>query len=340
MTPEQRFLFDVDGMIVVPDALTPEQCVEVNSVMDARSAQGLEAGGSTNRVEQQLLPAEGEPFPSASSARDNPLHFAPVFRALLDNPRITPILEEIIGSGGLASSGYHHDQAEAETLPTFRIDHINLNHIVANTGGRLHNSGDGSSHAGGAQFFHQQDGFIHSGLLVVAYEFVDTTVNCGGFGCIPGTHKARSALPDQWQDLSASAGPPNLRRVPAAAGSAIIFSECLTHVTLPWTALTPRRVGFYKYSPHGVAYSGNYLNAPEFEQYPDMTARMLALLEPPNARYPGRPRDYEYIPAALSSHHLPSSIYHLCDYYVHSLTQIFRQSALNLLFEYGCTMTL
>jgi len=54
------------------------------------------------------------------------------------------------------------------------------------------------------------------------------------------------------------------------------------------------QVIFYKFSPHGVAYSGNYLSASEFEHYADMTPRQLALLEAPNARYPGRPRDFEY----------------------------------------------
>ena len=167
MTPQQRYLFDVDGVITVPGALTAEQVAEMNAAMDARSAAGLEVGASTNRVEEPL--------------RDNPLHFAPAFRAVLDNPKITPILEELIGSGGVRGGGYY-DAEEAE-LPTFRIDHVNLNNIVDTPGSGLHNGGDGGSHAGGAQFFHQQDGRLFNGLLVVAYELQDTIQNDGGFGC-------------------------------------------------------------------------------------------------------------------------------------------------------------
>ena len=43
-----------------------------------------------------------------------------------------------------------------------------------------------------------------------------------------------------------------------------------------------------------MAYSGNYLNADDFAHYPDVTERMLAMLEPPNARFPGRPTEFRY----------------------------------------------
>lgn len=167
MTPEQRWQFDVDGMIVVPNALDLQQVAQMNAAMDARSTAGLEVGGSTNRVQ--------DPH------RDNPLHFSPAFRRALDNPRVAPILEELIGSGGVASGGFY-DVAE-QTLPTYRIDHVNLNHIEHTPGSGLHNTGDGSSHAGGSQFFQAQDRRLFNGLLVVAYELRDTIDNDGGFGC-------------------------------------------------------------------------------------------------------------------------------------------------------------
>lgn len=172
MTPQQQYLFDVDGMITIPGALTPDQCSELNAAMDERQAGVLageleEVGGSTNRV--------------AEPQRDNPLHFHSAFRALLDNPKITPILEELIGSHGITGGGWYDPEEEA--LPSFRIDHINVNHIEATPGTGLHNSGDGSSHAGGAQFFRHQDGTTFNGLLVVAYELRSTIENDGGFGC-------------------------------------------------------------------------------------------------------------------------------------------------------------
>ena len=50
---------------------------------------------------------------------------------------------------------------------------------------------------------------------------------------VPGSHKANVSLPAEWRDVSAvgggaMGGPPNLRRVPATAGTAIIFTEVRT----------------------------------------------------------------------------------------------------------------
>jgi hypothetical protein len=204
-------------MFVVPNALSPQQVDEANALLDAREAAHAsgslaEVGASTNRVVEPL--------------RDNPLHFSPVFRAMLDNPRISPLLEELIGShgGGWTDIG--------EQMPSFRIDHVNVNHFRSNPGTQLHNSGDGSSHAGGSQFSRYQDGRFFNGLLVVAFELKDTTPNGGGFGCIPGSHKANVSMPEGLRDLSrGGSGPPNLRRVPARAGDAIVFTEVRARCT-------------------------------------------------------------------------------------------------------------
>jgi len=65
-------------------------------------------------------------------------------------------------------------------------------------------------------------------------------------------------------------------------------TEALTHVTLGWHAPTPRRTLFYKFSPTAVSWSSEYFSPTDFAGYSDVTDRMLATLEPPNARYPGR----------------------------------------------------
>ena len=61
-----------------------------------------------------------------------------------------------------------------------------------------------------------------------------------------------------------------------------------TDATLPWTADRSRTTLFFRFTPQGTAWSAEYFDAAEYAGYPDMDARKLARLEPPNGRYGGR----------------------------------------------------
>lgn len=61
-----------------------------------------------------------------------------------------------------------------------------------------------------------------------------------------GSHKSNVGLPERFRDLSQRVMPA-VRPVPAAAGDCIIFTEALTHGTLPWTVEGRTRTTlFYK----------------------------------------------------------------------------------------------
>merc|ERR1711920_490319 len=126
-----------------------------------------------------------------------------------------------------------------------------------------------------------------NGLIVVAFELHDTTPNGGGFCCIPGTHKSNVPMPDAWRSFANGVNPV-VKGVPAHAGDAIIFTEVLTHGTLPWKVDSPRNTIFLKFSPHGTSWSADYLRPEDYVKYQDMDDRKLAMLEAPNARYKGR----------------------------------------------------
>ena len=72
------------------------------------------------------------------------------------------------------------------------------------------------------------------------------------------------------------------KHLPMKAGSALIFTEALTHGTLPWTASHERRILLYRYA------AGPFVNAPGMnrpEQYApfldELTPLQQALMEPP-----------------------------------------------------------
>ena len=186
------------------------------------------------------------------------------------HPTVCAILEQIIG-------------------PSFRLDHINV-HARPGTfpGGNLHG---GHNPGSGNGFFSWQNGSSKNGLVSVTFELEDTHCNGGGFACVPGSHKANLNLPQHYRDLNTitegaeNAGRPAVCAVPAAAGDCIIFTEALTHGTLPWTIEHQTRTTlFYKYNANGSAWSANFFEPDDFKGYEDMDDVKLAMLEPPNAR--------------------------------------------------------
>jgi len=224
-----------------------------------------------------LTPEQVDQLRSSADSEDPPLHRGSAWRQLLDLPQISPVIEDLVGNP---------DLPQAPLIPSFRVDHVYVHTHVRRgfPGMDLHG---GWKSSGGNQFFKYHDGRFYNGLIVVAFELHDTTPNGGGFCCIPGTHKSNVSMPNEWRSF-ANGVHPVVKGVPAHAGDAIIFTEVLTHGTLPWTVDNPRKTIFLKFSPHGTSWSADYYKPEEFVKYSDVDDRKLAILEPPNARYAGR----------------------------------------------------
>ncbi len=129
-------------------------------------------------------------------------------------------------------------------------------------------------------------GTFANGLVTVAFELEDTVCNGGGFGCLAGSHKGAYRVPEAWVDLSKGVHP-MVTRVPARAGAAIIFTEALCHVTLPWTAPSTRTTLFYKYTDREEAYSGpeNFFSPADADPWQGADARKRAILAPPSQAF-------------------------------------------------------
>ena len=248
MTEHEAYLFDLQGYLVVENALPKEQLKQLNAVLDKQIAAEESFEGNTHRFTDLL--DWGKPY-----------------REMIDQPGVLPYLEPILG-------------------PDFRLDHIYLDVIrsgLSPIGAHLH--------GGGAPFdptmyYHFRDGRMYSGLIVVAYNLRDVGPEDGGFACVPGSHKANYAFPGEWKDMSEELHP-SIHRVTGRAGTAILFTEALTHGPLPWTGKKERRTLFYKYSPHSISWSARYFDG---AKYADLTERQRAILEAPNARSPGQPK--------------------------------------------------
>lgn len=245
MNDEQRYLFDLQGYLAIPDAIGPDLLARLNASIDAGIAAETAPDMRTHRFGDLL-------------GRDA------AFLELIDNPAVSDVLVEVLGSD-------------------FRLDHTYADVIRAGDGPI------GTVLHGGAvpfrpsEYYMTVNGKIHSGLVAVGFNLKDVGPEDGGFACVPGSHKSSYAFPEEWKQLSNMH--PVVRRVTGPAGTAIVFTEALVHGTLPWRGADERRTAFYKYSPAALSWSANFYDP---DEYPQLTERQRAILESPNARYRGR----------------------------------------------------
>lgn len=242
MNQKERYLFDLNGYLVVPGALTPNQVGILNNILDRR----IQSECPTEMRTHRFVPL---------------LDWSKEYRDLIDNPRILPYLSELLGEG-------------------FRLDHVYLD-VIRSGKGPI-----GTQLHGGAvpftadSYFNFSNGKMHNGLSVVAYNLADVGPDDGGFGCIPGSHKSNYEFPDEWKEMKEPH--PMVKRLTGPAGTAIIFTEALTHGTLPWTGSAERRTIFFKYSPSSLSWSAQYFS---HQDYSGITESQKTILEGPNARY-------------------------------------------------------
>jgi hypothetical protein len=245
----EAYLFDLQGFVTIEGALDATEVAELDTLFEAHVQADVPADADTWRFEY-------------------PFDWSPAVRRLIDHERLRPILVEVLGEG-------------------YRLDHDYADLIRRGKGPigtMLH--GGGTPHSF-AEWYDFRDGRPRSGLAVVAINLRDVGPLDGGFAAIPGSHKANLAYPPEWRELDVDLATerPFVRRVTGPAGTAVVFTEALTHGTLPWTGPGERRTLFLKFSPAAISWSAAYYDA---DRYPELTERQRAILEPPNARYRNR----------------------------------------------------
>ena len=244
MTEQERYLFDLQGFLVVPNALDPEQVASLNALLDERLAEEVPPEARTHRF-------------------GGLLEWGQAYRDLIDNPRITPYLSQLLGE-------------------RFRLDHDYADVIRSGKGPIGTTLHGGATPFDPTAYYRYDNGHLRNGLTVVAYNLKDVNPGDGGFAAVPGSHKSNIPFPNEWRELEERQ--PFVTPVTGPAGSAILFTEALTHGTLPWHGADERRTVFYKYSPNPLSWAASFYD-PNDER---LTERQRAILEPPNARYPGR----------------------------------------------------
>ena len=263
MDEYEKFLFDLNGYLVVENVLSAEELEACNDAIDSHpegmvSKESLSHGSKALAGTQLRGDLEG--------MLTWPKPWCQPFRDLLAHPTILPYLTELLREG-------------------FRLDHVYG--IVMRRGAEglvLHHDGTKDDLT---SFYQFHNGRMRSGLTVVSWMLTGAGPGAGGLMCIPGSHKSNYTVPEDVAHLERDIGV--VQQVEAKAGSAVIFTEALGHGTLPWKAEHDRRSILYKYSPAPLSWDKRYVPEGVEEVMDELTPDQQALLVPPYNKFLKRP---------------------------------------------------
>jgi len=160
MTEEQKYLFDLQGYLVL------------ENVLDADTVGQMKLDMETNGI------TNPENDPNKSRFRGF-FEWGETWRNLIDHPTLLPVLNGILGE-------------------KFRMDHAYG--MAARVGGEEGHFGmhheSGMFQHGCYYVTHGEK--MHNGLVVVSYALSDTPPGGGGFCCIPGSHKGLYQTPQKY----------------------------------------------------------------------------------------------------------------------------------------------
>ncbi len=221
MTDIEKYLFDLQGFLVVEDVLSEADC-----------------DLAIDKIKSRMKPMEKTPNGYDSNgtwhSAANLWEAGDPFLKLIDHPKVLDVLSEIIAPQLRCESSYSF--VRYKDCPVFEMH-------GGNRGGRVNFRYDA------------RNGQIFTGLTVISYNLQDVGPADGGFSCIPGSHKADFQLtPEERQDLFAFNGP-LVQTIAAPRGAAVIFTETLAHGAGSWQREDQPRYGlFYKYNDRAAIY--------------------------------------------------------------------------------------
>ncbi|MEM7342604.1 MAG: phytanoyl-CoA dioxygenase family protein [Chloroflexota bacterium] len=214
MNDEQKYLFDLQGYVVLKDVVPETVITACNAALD--------------RFEQ-MEPADYPPPLALGEAKttdtlyiSNIMEGDDAFLPLMDLPPVLDVIGEVTGG-------------------PYRLNHTYT--IYRWGGGFTHLHMHGIPIIPKCQY-HCRNGQMVSTLTKVVFPMLDCDAEDGCFAVIPGAHK--SNFPKPWGKHPDEN--PVLTPVPAKAGDAIIFTEALTHGSTVNTSNRPRRTLYYCYS--------------------------------------------------------------------------------------------
>ena len=205
-TPEQRYLFDTQGWILIPGVLPADEVEEMRAFCER-----------LHRNPESLPEDEWSPI-------------AGPLERLTDHPVIVGFMNEFLAHPALSSQDCYGFRMESTSLCVRSAGEGTFGPHNGNGLWRL----PGDSHN-----YRCIPGKARSGLTCVVWELNEVEHGGGGTMLVNGSHKAAFSPPVQ------DPGSPLWTTYACPAGSLLIFSEGTTHSTSPWKSTQRDRIAIF-----------------------------------------------------------------------------------------------
>lgn len=280
LTEDERYLFDLNGFLIVRNVLTDDEVRRANEAIDKHQEAMKHRDDATlrNAVPNTSFYGTGPPRKDLGGVLewgDDSL----VFKSILAHPKLVPRFHGLLGKG-------------------YRMDHMPFV-IACEKGGEGFQLHGGTVDCGTGEYNHHlaytcHHGTIRSALMGCSVILTDHYKGAGGFCVVPGSHKSNFKMPNGMMD--GERYKEYIIQPETKAGDVILFSEGTVHGAMAWEADYQRRLCLYRFSPATNCYGRSYFSADAVEGtrwpeklYDDMTDAQKAVLEPPYANRLDRP---------------------------------------------------
>lgn len=278
MTEDERYLFDLNGFLIVRGVLTAEEVAAANRAIDNHAHEMVERsdGALRNAVEGTKFFGQGPGRMDLGQCLEWGREESRVFQSILAHPRLVPIFHGILGKG-------------------YRMDHLPLV-LAQNKGSEGFQLHGGTIDCGSGEYnphlaYHCHHGTIRSSLLGCNVILEDHNLGDGGFCIVPGSHKSNFKMPKGMVD--GEMYEEYIIQPATKAGDVILFSEGTVHGAKSWTSDRQRRTALFRFSPathvYGRSYFGHEGGGWPTKAYEGLTEAERAVLEPPYANRLDRP---------------------------------------------------
>ena len=256
LTDQEKYLFDVHGYVVIESALSSDQVAAANAAVDHHADQISLRPNDLARGSKTLTGSQGRGDLGGMLTWEKP--YCDPFRDMMVNPNTTPHLQELLGPG-------------------FRLAGLSMITMDAGAEGFwFHEGGEPHDRSRGFQY---RNGRMFTGMTNVAVQLTDVGPIDGGFACLPGSHRANFPCPDDIRLYEAYQD--RIVQIPAKAGDAVLFCECLMHGSLPWVAKHQRRSVIIRYFDGVTAEGlmGTYTQPPWYDDLTDLQKTVISAPE-------------------------------------------------------------